>query len=99
MQRNLTDQQLEILLKNVVAATAADESTIEEVVATPSVWWAVQREIRQHPAATTPSFAKIRHWLLLGIPAAAGAVLLVALFISRTTVPPSVDQVAAVPVE
>ena len=90
MKTKYEDKRFDKLLKELFSVAAADESTIDEVVASPSVWWGIQRQVREEQQKKQDiSFSKIWRWLLIGVPTAAAAVLLVALFISGSSVPPS----------
>ena len=94
METNSNDKRLEILLRELVSSAAADESTIDEVMATPTVWWGIQRQIHEQKADPRLSLAKIRRWLLIGAPAAVAAALLIALFISQATVSPIFEPIS-----
>ena len=89
MKMNSNDQRLEILIREIVSAASVDESILEEVASSPTVWKNVQREIRKHEPASAYSFAKVWRWLLIGVPAATAAALLITLFVSRSYIDPA----------
>ena len=89
MKMNSNDQRLEILIREIVSAATADESILEEVASSPTVWKNVQREIRKHEPASAYSFAKVWRWLLIGVPAATAAALLITLFVSQSYIDPA----------
>jgi hypothetical protein len=93
MKANNTNEQLDLILKLLVASAAADESTIDEVVDSPTLWRGVSRRI-QAPRPTV--FASYWQWLLIGAPALAAALLLAVLFTSRQESPAIAEQAISI---
>ena len=47
MKRQLTDEQIDKLMSAIVTDASADDALIDEIVASPALWWNVRREISQ----------------------------------------------------
>src|SRR5438445_9248547 len=85
MKRELSDEQLDNLMRIIVTDASADDAIIYEIADSPSVWWGVQRQINTQKNAVRspwPPAPKLWRWLTIGVPAVA-AVLLVAFFVLR----------------
>ncbi len=103
MQRQLTDEQLDTLLRTIVADAGADDATVEKAALTPGVWWNIQGQIKQGRGAALspwPPVLKIWRWLIIGAPVAAAAALLIALYILPVSIDRTFEMAAmeAVPV-
>jgi hypothetical protein len=86
MKRQLTDKQIDKMMSAIVADASADDALIDEIVASPTLWWSVRREIgRQAEAAATPwpPVNAIRRWLLVAVPAFAAAAVIIGIFVFR----------------
>ena len=86
MKKQLSDEQLDKLMQTLVNAAAADESMVREVADSPATWWGVQRQINEQKAATLsawPPIGKVLRWLMVGVPVAAAAALIISLFVFR----------------
>ena len=92
MKRQLSDDQLDSLMRVIVTDASADETVIDEVVDSPAVWWGIQRQINQQKEATGALSSFPRFWRLLaiGVPVAA-AILVISFFVLRPA-GNSVDQ-------
>ncbi len=92
MKKQLSDEQLDILMRTLVNAAVADEATINEIADSPKMWWGVQRQINeQKDAAITawPPIGKVLRWLMIGAPVAAAAALIISLFVFRPAETPN----------
>ena len=97
MQTKLTDDQLDKLLQTVIADASADEAMINEVAASPNLWWNVQRRIdkqKQERRAPWPPVVKVWRWLMIGVPAAAAVVLAITFYLLPPTEMPNLEQAA-----
>jgi hypothetical protein len=87
MKKELSDEQLDTFMQGIVKGSTADEALITEIADSPATWWGVQRTItEQKPIAQKspwPPVGKVLRWLLIGVPAAAAAVLLISLLVFR----------------
>jgi hypothetical protein len=84
MKKQLSDEQLDKLMRKLANDAAADEATITEIANSPTVWWAVQRNIKSQQETMLspwPPVGKVLRWLMVGVPVA--AVLLLSFFIFR----------------
>lgn len=88
METNSNDKRLEILLKELVSSAAADETTIDEVISSPTVWRGVHRQIHDLPVASSFKLATIWRRVLIGAPTAVAAAVLIAVFVSQSAVSP-----------
>ena len=81
MKKEFTDEQLDKMMRSLVCDASADSGEIKDIAGSPAVWWAIQREInaqKEISKAPWPPANIIRRWLLIAIPAAAAAVLVLA---------------------
>ncbi len=85
MKRELSDEQLDKLMRKFVKDASADDSTIDEVVDSPALWWAVQRRINAEASSTSSPWPPniIWRWLMIGAPAAAALALLISFIVFR----------------
>ncbi|MFN0279656.1 MAG: hypothetical protein ACKVRN_13825 [Pyrinomonadaceae bacterium] len=85
MKRQLSEEQIDQLMRTLANVAAADEETINEIADSPATWWGVQRQINEQKATTLsawPPIAKVLRWLMIGAPAVA-AVLILSFFVFR----------------
>ena len=84
MKRQLSDDQLDSLMRVIVTDASADETVIDEVVDSPAVWWGIQRQINRKKEATGAIASFPRFWRLLaiGVPVAA-AIVVTSFFVLR----------------
>ncbi len=74
------------MMTAIVADASADDALIDEIVASPTLWWNVRREIgQQAEAAATPwpPVNAIRRWLMIAVPALAAAAVVISIFVFR----------------
>ncbi len=82
MNKQLSDEQIEKLMTAIVSDTALDAATVEKIADSPTLWWAVQREITAGRAERSPWPPALMRWLSVGVPVLA-ALALVTLFVFR----------------
>ena len=83
MKKQLSDEQLDQMMRQLVSDAALDDNSVNEVADSPTLWWAVQRQINREKEVSVepwPPIAKFWRWLILGVPAATAAVVLAVLF-------------------
>ncbi|HEX3101937.1 MAG TPA: hypothetical protein VHQ01_09105 [Pyrinomonadaceae bacterium] len=83
MKKQLSDEQLDQMMRQLVSDAALDDVTVNEVADSPTLWWAIQRQINRQKEVSVepwPPIAKFWRWLILGVPAATAAVVLAVLF-------------------
>lgn len=86
MKRQLTDEQIDKLMSAIVTDASADDALIDEIVASPALWWNVRREISQKAEANVtpwPPVNAIRRWLMFAVPALAAASVIIGIFVFR----------------
>lgn len=86
MKRQLPDEQIDKLMSAIVTDASADDALIDEIVASPALWWNVRREIGQQAeanAAPWPPVNAIRRWLMFAVPALAAAGVIISIFVFR----------------
>lgn len=90
MEKQLSHEQLDKLMQKLLNDAAADEATISEVANSRAVWFGVQRQINEQKAATLsvwPPIGKVLRWLMVGVPVAAAAALIISFFVFRPVGP------------
>lgn len=83
MKKQLSDEQLDQMMRQLLSDAALDDAAVNEVADSPTLWWAVQRQIDREKEVSVepwPPIAKFWRWLILGVPAATAAVVLAVLF-------------------
>lgn len=91
MNKQLSDEQVDQLMRSLMSDSGLDESSINEIADSPKLWWQVQSGINRQKAETRSPWPPPLKWLLaLGTPVAIAAVLLIAVFVYR----PDSDQKA-----
>ncbi len=86
MKNQLSDEQLDALMRTLVNNSAADEALLSDIADSPATWWSVQRQINEQKAAKLsawPPVGKVLRWFLAGASVAAATVLILSLFIFR----------------
>jgi hypothetical protein len=86
MSKKISDEQLDALMKDLIANSAMETSRVDEIADSPAIWWQVQRRIADEKAAgqtARGSIAKFWRVLMIGVPAAAAAALLIGVFMYR----------------
>lgn len=101
MKKNTPEEHFEKVLQTLIADAGLDSRTVTEVAESPQTWWAVQREIAAEKVRTRspwpPSIAWKR-WLLLGLPAATAALVVIA-FLGVQRGPNFEDVASVIPPE
>jgi hypothetical protein len=95
MKKEFTDEQLDKMMRTLICDASADSGEIKDIASSPKVWWAIQREInaqKETSRSPWPPANVIRRWLLIAVPGAAAAGLLLSFVYFRST--PDVDQAA-----
>lgn len=101
MRRELQDEQIEHMMRQLLSDASPDETELADIAGSPATWWAVQRSINaQKDAAKSPwpPVNIIRRWLMIAVPTAAAAALVVAFFVFRPAGNVEHAAVPAVPV-
>ena len=83
MKRQLSDEQLDRLMRGLLNESAADDATVNQVADSPATWWAVQKQINQQKDSIGmpwPPMPKLWRLLLIGIPVAAAVIFAVTFF-------------------
>lgn len=84
MKKQLSDEQLDALMRTLVKDASADESLIDEIAAAPQIWWSIQRSIGEKKARKRPLLSSVfRKWLMFGVPAAAAVLFVIGFFSFR----------------
>ena len=76
MKKQLSDEQFDQLMRTLVTDASLDDSAINEIADSPSLWWSVQREINLQKDARSPWPPALRRWLMFGVPALAAFALM-----------------------
>ena len=101
MKRQLSEEQLDSLMRTLISDAAADEATVNEIADSPAMWLGVQRQINERKGVFAFALAAAiqKYWRLLfvGVPVAAAAVLVISFFVMRpaTTVDDRANNVIA----
>ena len=83
MKKKLSDEQLDQMMRIIMNDAALDDATVNEVADSPTLWWSVQRQINQEKEVDTspwPPVGNFWRWMILAVPAAAAAAVLITLF-------------------
>ena len=86
MKKQLSDEQLDTLMRTLLNDAAADDATVIEIADSPAIWWGVQRQINEQKTATLsawPPVGKVLRWLMVGVPVTAVAALVISFFVFR----------------
>lgn len=82
--KNISDEQVDQMMRTLMADAAVGSEVIDEIADSPSIWWGVQREIRRQDAPAVMPWPPTRNWLrmlLVGVPVtAAGLVIAFLIF-------------------
>ncbi|MEQ1643475.1 MAG: hypothetical protein ABL959_08550 [Pyrinomonadaceae bacterium] len=87
--RDLSEDELDDLMATMADASAADDVTVREIVDSPQLWWAVQRNIAAQNEAVKspwPPSNVLFRWLSLSVPSFAVLALVVVYFAGVLTV-------------
>jgi hypothetical protein len=86
MKKKLSDNDIDRMLRTLVCEAGADDETVKDVAGSPTLWWGVQRGIAGQKAGVRspwPPANALRRWLMIGIPALAAVILVVAIITMR----------------
>jgi len=100
MKNQLSDEQLDALMRTLVKEAGADEALLDEIADSPTLWWSVSRKINEQKNASIsawPPLDKMLRWLLAGGAVTAAVVLILTLFIFRPASHNDKGVVAVVP--
>ncbi len=100
VKKQLSDEQIDALMRSLVNESAADEALLSEIADSPATWWGVQRKINSRRAETLsawPPVGKVLRWLLAGGAVTAAAVLILTLLVFRPASTNDKDTVASLP--
>jgi hypothetical protein len=88
MKDHISDEQVEAKIRELLKRSAADDSLINDIAGSPTLWWNIRRQIDQQAAENVSSWPWMR-WLAFGIPAAAAAAVLISFLVYRTANTPA----------
>ncbi|MFL6374208.1 MAG: hypothetical protein ACJ73D_06040 [Pyrinomonadaceae bacterium] len=72
----MKDQELDKLMRQITRDAALDEGSVDEIADSSTLWWSVQREIRNAGPAKTPWPPNyLRKLLMIGVPVAAAVLI------------------------
>ena len=80
------------MMKTLVPKAAADDALIDEITASPTLWWNIQRSVRDEKAAAHmpwPPVKTFRRWLMIGVPTIAAVAVVTAIFVFRPALSPT----------
>lgn len=100
MKKELSDEQIDALMRTLIDRSAADDSLLSEIADSPATWWGVSRKINEQKAVSLsawPPVSKFWRWLMAGVPVTAAAVLLLSLFVFRPAPNNDKGEVAIIP--
>lgn len=86
VKKQLSDEQIDALMRTLVENTAAEEALVSEIADSPAIWWGVQRKINEQKPVKLlawPPVGKVLRWLMVGVPVTAAAVLTMSFFVFR----------------
>ncbi|CAN5341223.1 hypothetical protein BH10ACI2_BH10ACI2_10670 [soil metagenome] len=89
MKRQLSDEQLDKLMRSLMNDAAADQATVNDVADSAATWWGVQRQINaQKETARSPWPPILKFWrmALIGLPVAAAFLIAISFFAFVTKV-------------
>lgn len=86
VKKQLSDEQIDALMRTLVNESAADEALLSEIADAPATWWGVQRKLNEQKDVAVspwPPVNKFMRWLMAGVPVAAAAMLVLSFFVFR----------------
>ena len=99
MKKQLSDEQFDQMMRTLMSDAAMEDSVVNEIADSPTLWWSVQRNINREKKASVapwPPINKMWRWLIFAVPAAAAAAVLISLFAFQPETP--IDTAAIGPV-
>jgi len=100
MKKQFSDEQLDQMMRTMMSDASLDDAAVNEIADSPTMWWAVQRQIAEQKATAVspwPPVNILRRLLMIGVPATVAAALLISLFVLRSGELPKESDVAVVP--
>lgn len=86
MKKQLSDEQLDTMMRTLMSDAALDDSVVNEIADSPTIWWSAQREINKRKDLSVspwPPVGKVWRWLAIGVPVVAVLAIMVGIFVSR----------------
>ncbi len=86
MRKQFTDEQLDQMMRTLVSDAALNKAEVNEIADSPQMLWAVKRQINQQKELSVspwPPIAKFWRWLMIGVPTAAAAALLISFIVFK----------------
>ena len=86
MRKQFTDEQLDQMMRTLVSDAALNEAEVNEIADSPQMLWAVKRQINQQKELSVspwPPIGKLWRWLMIGVPTAAAAALLISFVVFK----------------
>ena len=84
MRKQFTDEQLDQMMRTLVNDAALNEAEVNEIADSPTMLWAVKRQIasqKELSVSPWPPISKLWRWLMIGVPTAAAAAALLISFV------------------
>lgn len=96
MKKQLSDEKLDRLIGQMMKESMVEDDELENIAASPSIWWGVQRNIAQKTAPWPPPVKWLRVFFI-GAPATAAMVLLGFYFFAGLMIVPADDKASVSP--
>lgn len=98
VNKKLTDEQADQLLKRLVDDASFDDAAVEEIANSPQLWWGVQRTIKaDERSASVAGAVSHKRWLLFAAPL--GVAVLSMIFFSLRAVEKPAQRVSMTPTQ
>ncbi|MBK7393413.1 MAG: hypothetical protein IPI64_08950 [Chloracidobacterium sp.] len=100
MNKQFSDEQLDQMMRTMMSDASLDDAAVNEIADSPTMWWAVQRQIAEQKATAVspwPPVSILRRLLMICVPAIVAVALIISLFVFRSGDLPKASDVAAVP--
>lgn len=82
MKDQISDEQVEAKIRELLNRSAADDSLVNDIADSPNLWWNVRRQIDQQAVENISPWPWLR-WLAFGIPATVAAAILISFLIYK----------------
>lgn len=96
MKKQLSDEKLDLLIGQMMKESMVEDDELDNIAASPSIWWGVQRNIAQNAAPWPPPIKWLRVFFI-GAPATAALLLLGLYFFASLTIVPADDRASVSP--
>ncbi len=86
MKKQLSDEQLDTMMRTLMGDAALDDSAVNDIADSPTIWWSVLREINKRKdlsASPWPPVGKVWRWLAIGVPVVAVLAIVIGIFVFR----------------